>query len=201
MNAVSAELLVPGFDDPGERAQRIFRTVLEAMARPGSVHTVDTGLDAVDPLYPATVGFVFSFLDADTPVWLDAAADRPAVRDNLRFHCGCPMVDDPAAAAFAVVIDPGAMPGLAEFRSGDDLYPDRSTTLIVQVEGFDCRERLALSGPGIEHRRMLGVEGLPESFADQWAANGALYPAGVDLVITAGTRLAALPRSTRVGTG
>lgn len=201
MNAVKAGLLVPGFDDPGKRAQRVYRTVLEAMARPGTVHTLETGVEAVAPLYPATLGVVFSLLDTDTPVWLDAAADRPGVRDNLRFHCGCPLVDEAAAAAFALVVDPLVMPDLTAFPVGDDVYPDRSATLIVQVSAFDAGERFALSGPGIEYRRILEVEGLPADFAGRWAANGALYPAGVDLIITTRSRLAALPRSTRAEAG
>jgi len=45
------------------------------------------------------------------------------------------------------------------------------------------------------------VEGLPDDFAAQWAANHTLYPCGVDLVLCAGERLCALPRSVRVEEG
>ena len=38
------------------------------------------------------------------------------------------------------------------------------------------------------------------TFLDAWAANGARFPRGVDLVLTAGSSLMALPRTTRIAT-
>lgn len=198
MNAVSAGLLVPGFEDPVDRAQRVYRKLLGAMAGPARVVTLDTGLEAVTPLSPASLGIALTLFDVDTPLWLDPAADRPGVRDNLRFHCGCPVVAAPGESAFALVADPARMPALAAFRSGDDTFPDRAATLIIQVPAFDTGERFVLTGPGIERRTILVVAGLPGDFAAQWAANGALYPAGVDVILTAGDRVAALPRSIRM---
>lgn len=198
--AVRSDLLVPGFDKPVDRAQSIYRVLLEAMAEPGKMLDLDTGLEAVRPLNAATLGIVFCLLDADTPVWLDAAADRPAVQDNIRFHCGCPMVEAPADGAFAVVADPADLPELTAFSAGDDTYPDRSATLIIQVDALDAGERVVLRGPGIEGETRLSVTGLPRNLPEQWRANGALYPAGVDLILTAGNRVTALPRTTRLGT-
>ncbi len=48
---------------------------------------------------------------------------------------------------------------------------------------------------------MLHVDGLPADFIAQWAANHALYPRGVDMVLCAGDRLCALPRSVQIGEG
>lgn len=198
MNAVSAGLLVPGFEDPVDRAQRVYRKLLGAMAGPARVVTLDTGLEAVTPLSPASLGIALTLFDVDTPLWLDPAADHPGVRDNLRFHCGCPMVELPGEATFALVADAARMPPLAAFRCGDDSYPDRAATLIIQVPAVDDGEHFVATGPGIEHRTILAVAGLPGDFAAQWAANAALYPAGVDVILTAGDRAAALPRSTRM---
>jgi len=198
MNAIGTEHLVPGFDDPVDRAQCVYRALLNAMARPGAIVSLDTGLRPVGVLGSASLGAAIALLDGDTPLWLDTNADCPAVRDNLRFHCGCPVVADPGDAAFALVARPAEMPPLSAFPPGDDAWPDRSATLILQVEGFDDGDRLALTGPGIEDRASLAVVGLARDFAAQWAANGALYPAGVDLILTAGGRAAALPRSTRL---
>jgi alpha-D-ribose 1-methylphosphonate 5-triphosphate synthase subunit PhnH len=41
----------------------------------------------------------------------------------------------------------------------------------------------------------LSVDGLPAGFASAWQENHALFPRGVDIVLCAGTSLAALPRS------
>jgi len=44
----------------------------------------------------------------------------------------------------------------------------------------------------------LEVDGLPDDFASQWAANHALFPRGIDLLLCSGATLAALPRSVAV---
>lgn len=199
MTAIRTDRLLPGFDDPVDRAQRVYRNLLSAMSRPGRVIALDTGLAPLAALQPASLGIAYTLLDVDTPLWLDEAADVPGVRDNLRFHCGCPLVDGPGEAGFALIAGPPAMPALQAFPAGDEAYPDRSATLVLQVEGFHAGRRLLLTGPGIERRAVLAVAGLPGDFAAQWSANSALYPAGVDLVLTAGDYVAALPRSTLVG--
>ena len=58
-----------------------------------------------------------------------------------------------------------------------------------------------LSGPWLRAPAILRSEGLPDGFAAQWAANHALYPCGVDMVLCAGEQLCALPRSVRVEEG
>jgi alpha-D-ribose 1-methylphosphonate 5-triphosphate synthase subunit PhnH len=45
---------------------------------------------------------------------------------------------------------------------------------------------------------VLTVDGLPPDFAALWAANHALFPRGVDLMLCAGNDVAALPRSVTV---
>jgi alpha-D-ribose 1-methylphosphonate 5-triphosphate synthase subunit PhnH len=42
---------------------------------------------------------------------------------------------------------------------------------------------------------------LPADFAAQWAANRARFPLGVDMIVVADARLAALPRSTTIAEG
>ena len=39
---------------------------------------------------------------------------------------------------------------------------------------------------------------LPAGFAAAWAANHAKFPRGIDLILCAGTEIAALPRSVRI---
>jgi alpha-D-ribose 1-methylphosphonate 5-triphosphate synthase subunit PhnH len=89
------------------------------------------------------------------------------------------------------------MPPLAAFAQGSDAYPDRSATLIVQVESF-TGAALALSGPGIDGSTTLAASPLPADFAAQLAANRALFPRGVDVILCASGEVAALPRSVRL---
>lgn len=188
--------LSAGFANPVFDSQRVFRRLLEAMSYPGRIVAVDTDMAAPAPLGRATAAICLSLMDYETPVWLDPAAVD--ARDWLRFHCGSPIVSEAARALFAVVADPATMPALSAFDVGTDEYPDRSATLILQVSALDAGEALRLSGPGIRDRAGLSVVGLPARVWRDWADNRVLFPGGVDLILTCGDRLAALPRTVTV---
>jgi alpha-D-ribose 1-methylphosphonate 5-triphosphate synthase subunit PhnH len=138
-------------------------------------------------------------MDFETPLWLDdALKDDRAVVDALRFHCGCPVIDDPARANFALIGDACRAPLLSAFHQGTPEYPDRSTTVVMQVRDLAEAGGVRLTGPGVKTQMSLHVDGLPADFWRQWSANHRQFPLGVDLILTAGDRIAALPRSIRV---
>ncbi|MGI9450585.1 MAG: phosphonate C-P lyase system protein PhnH, partial [Geminicoccaceae bacterium] len=78
---------------------------------------------------------------------------------------------------------------------GTSEYPERSTTILMQVQGLDDSLGARLTGPGIETEARLTIDGMPPDFWSQWFANQRQFPLGVDLILTAGDRIAALPRS------
>src|ERR1043166_6266821 len=128
MSAVAA-----GFAEPVLAAQATFRTVMDAMARPGSVRGL-AGIAAPAPLSPSAATIALTLLDYETPFWLDARlAAAPEVARFISFHTGAQLTADPAAAGFAFVAAPAAMPPFASFAQGSAEYPDRSTTLVLQV--------------------------------------------------------------------
>lgn len=178
-------------------SQAAFRALMDCMARPGEIKTLG-GIDAPAPLAPATAALVQSLADYESPVWLDAAFTTvPAIADWIRFHTGAPIVSEPRDAAFALVADPLALPGFMQFAQGSEEYPDRTTTLIVQVERF-AGPALVLRGPGIKTVHAFAAEPLPDDMAQRLRDNRELFPRGIDLVFVAGERIAALPRSVRV---
>lgn len=194
----TASDLAPGFADPVMQAQATFRRLMAAMAAPGSVHEAGDCTTAPAPLEPATAALLLTLLDFDTPLWLDSRAATEPVRDWLRFHTGAPIAAEPSVAAFAVVADAASMPPLAAFAAGDPSYPDRSTTVVIQVADLEQHGGWRISGPGIRGRARFGAHPLPDDFVAQWRANHALFPLGIDVVLTAGERLAALPRTTLI---
>lgn len=189
--------LLPGFADPVLGSQSVFRTVLDAMARPGRPVACPEPVAAPGPLKPAMAAAALTLVDFDTPVWLDPTLSTPAVESFLRFHTGAPLVADPATAAFLLVGDASALPRLGRLSLGEDRYPDRSATLIVEVAALDGAKAGRFAGPGIADAEPAGIAGLPGWFREDWAANKALYPLGVDLLLTCGDRMLGLPRTTR----
>jgi alpha-D-ribose 1-methylphosphonate 5-triphosphate synthase subunit PhnH len=190
-----------GLADPVADSQAIFRAVLEAMARPGRLCELPRTIDAPGPLHPATAAVCLTLTDFETPLWLDPAARTGEVVEYLRFHCGAPIVEAPADASFAVVLGDASAPGLEAFAWGTDEEPERSATVIVQVDALAAGRGHRLTGPGIAHEARLCAKGLPPAF---WACvqhNHAAFPRGVDIILVSGSMLAALPRTTRVEVG
>lgn len=185
---------LPGFADPVLDAQRCFRAVLDAMSRPGTIAAAGVGLAPPAPLAPAAAAVLLTLVDPETPLFIDPAAETAA--DWIGFHCGAPRVPAPRDAAFALGLS--SPPALADLDPGTHEAPESSATLILQVHALGEGAAFTLSGPGIDGSATLRVAGLPAGFAAAWAANHAAFPCGVDLILCAGTRLAALPRSLHI---
>jgi alpha-D-ribose 1-methylphosphonate 5-triphosphate synthase subunit PhnH len=191
--------IAAGFDSPVRGAQTAFRAVMDAMARPGTIRPLADVAGAPAPLSPAAAALALSLLDYETPFWLDAALmAAPQVARWIAFHTGAAITADPGDAAFAFVADPIAAPPLETFALGTPEYPDRSTTLVLQVERLDAGTPLTLRGPGIARARRFAAAPLPSDFAARLATNRALFPRGVDLVLAAEHAIAALPRSVHI---
>ncbi|MBR0681650.1 phosphonate C-P lyase system protein PhnH [Roseomonas eburnea] len=189
-------MLTAGFADPVLDAQACFRAVLEAMSRPGRIQRAGSALTPPAPLNQAAAAVLLALADADTPLWLDAGAEAEAW---LRFHCGAPVAAAAGAAAFALAT--AAPPALAALDQGTEEEPQRGATLVLQVEALEEGEGWHLTGPGIEREHRLRVTGAPAGFVAAWAANRAGLPCGVDVILCAGDRLAALPRSVMIAEG
>lgn len=183
--------------DPAYESQASFRALMDCMARPGEIRKLK-GVEAPAPFAPATAALIKSLADYETPLWLDAAfAAEKKVADWIRFHTGAPITREPGEAAFALIADARTLQGFARFAQGTPEYPDRSTTLLVQIDGFSGTP-LTLRGPGIRTTREFAASPLPADFVARMKDNRALFPRGVDLVLVAGREIAALPRSVTV---
>ena len=154
---------------------------MHALASPGQIVRLDTPLAPPAPLFAPAAALLLTLCDFETPVWLDPVlADSAEVAAFLRFHTGARLVASPADAAFAVIADPARMPALAAFAQGTPDYPDRSTTLILQVETL-APTAGPLEGPGISGTARFSAAPLPADFAAQMRANRAAFPCGVDI--------------------
>ena len=91
MTATSLASLGRGFERPAQAAQQTFRSVLEAMARPGRVQTIASS--ALAGLESPGIGIgpcavLLSLLDAECSLFIDAALPSDTLSPYLRFHTG-----------------------------------------------------------------------------------------------------------------
>jgi alpha-D-ribose 1-methylphosphonate 5-triphosphate synthase subunit PhnH len=180
-------------------SQATFRALMDCFARPDRIGTI-RGVNAPPPLAPATAALLLCLADFETPIWLDRTIGIAQVADWIRFHTGALLVDAPSEAALAVCGHSRDLPEFTEFALGTDEFPDRSTTLILQVDRLRGSP-IEISGPGIKNVHTFAAEPLPADFAARWRSIRELYPRGIDLVLIAGEQIRALPRSIRVMTG
>lgn len=202
MNPQDLSTLGAGFIHEAYGSQQVFRAALEALSHPG--RRVDVTHDAQVPRvgHAASAALLLALLDADCCLWLS-----PSLRDSdaaawLRFHTGCQLTATPAQAQFAWIAAGDDLPPLDAFAGGSENYPDQSTTCVIDVLSLAAggADDWRLSGPGIPGETTLGVQGLPQDFVVQWAANHAAFPRGVDLFLATAQQIVGLPRSTRIDT-
>lgn len=191
-------LIAPGFSEPVFQSQAAFRALLSALSEPGLIQEIAAALTPPAGLEAATAVALLTLADYETPIWLPEPLRSGAAAAWLRFHCGATLVEAPGAAAFAVLDGAAGEPALAAFHPGEDQFPDRSTTVIVQCAALEGGPQVTLTGPGILGSREIAPSGLRAGFWAEIAANAELYPLGIDLVLSHGNRLIGLPRSTLV---
>ncbi len=198
MKRETEAVLLPAWDDSVHDAQRGFRAILKALSEPGTVQAMSFAISAPAPLDVASTAACLTLLDCDTPLYMHVAADKMTLEAYLGFHCGCPIVTTPDAAAFALIVAPHMDLQLDQFAQGSAEYPDRSATLLIQVDSLTQGSRRRLTGPGIAGEALLCVDGLPHDFDAQWQHNAAAFPLGVDVIFCCGDAIVGLPRTTQI---
>lgn len=186
---MTPDALTGGFADAPVAAAVAFRAVLDAMSRPGTIVTLEGAVPPA-PLSVAAGVVLLTLADGTTPVHLAGDCDTGALRDWITFHTGAPLVTA-EAAVFAVGTWEALHP-LGRYSIGTSEYPDRAATLIVEMPEL-AATGMRLRGPGIKDSALLS---LPEVLS--FATNRALYPLGLDFILTSGAQAAGLPRSTEV---
>ena len=181
-----------GFTDAAPQSARAFRVAMQAMARPGK-RADRAGAQPPAPLSVAAGTLLLTLSDPETPLHLAGAHDCAAVRDWIAFHTGAPIVD--AGRAMFALGTWDALQPLSAYSHGRPDYPDRSATLIVEMDRL-ASEGATLRGPGIKDSARLSLPDIPAL-----QANARGFPLGLDFFFTCGDRVAGLPRSTQVEAG
>jgi alpha-D-ribose 1-methylphosphonate 5-triphosphate synthase subunit PhnH len=175
-----------------------FRFVLNALSRPGTLQTLPQTIDPPSPLPGVAASVAVTLCDYQSPVWLSASLNTSDVRKFLRFQTGAPIVTDKPASSFAFMTVAEACNDLDGFALGTHEYPDRSTTLVVQCDGFKSEMTVEFSGPGLKEATTISVAGATETFWRALQKNSRRFPLGWDVLFVTPDQVMGLPRSTRI---
>lgn len=171
-----------------EVQQQIFRTLLDAMSRPGSVLDLQSQLQNSK----ATRGVLATLLDGSVslsdPAQLLDSADWPLLEARKAA---------PDEAAF-VLCDAGITPNFTPCL-GELTDPQHGATLVLQGKRVgDGGTTLHISGPGVDGDSELRIDGFAADWfiqRQQWNMD---FPLGVDLLLVDELRVTALPRTSSV---
>jgi alpha-D-ribose 1-methylphosphonate 5-triphosphate synthase subunit PhnH len=191
-----------GFANEALESQAVFRNAQQALSHPGRMVDITHAATVPTTGHCASAAFLLAMLDADCTLWMSpslVASDEPLW---LHFHTGCKIVDDATLAQFVWVAEGDAMPALTSLAQGSAAYPDQSAICVLDVVALHAGEpqenTWIMQGPGIQTQNYLNVQGQAPDFLQQWAANHARFPRGVDVFLAAQHHLVGLPRTTSI---
>ncbi|CAB3809507.1 phosphonate C-P lyase system protein PhnH [Paraburkholderia fynbosensis] len=199
---IDLSTLMPGFADTIHDSQGVFRSLLDALSRPGKIVSIDAAVPNLTnrqqeihvPL--AAYAALLSLADYSTPVLLQH--EHRSLSDALRFHTGAPVTRNCSEAVFAYLDDAFSMPSIGEFSLGEPETPETAAMLFIRVNSLTSGAPTTWRGPGIRESETVCVEGVPASFWGKRAQLASDFPCGVDCYFVHGGSVVGLPRTTRV---
>lgn len=188
--------LEPAFDRVYD-TQKIYRQMLDAMARPGKICPLpELNLTSVAGLSKFATGMVFTLLDSDTSIAV--IPQNEVWLDYFHLNTGA-KVTTPAQAEFIIVNGRDECKQILEINRGSLLSPETGSTVIIMVDRVAADGPgmgLTLTGPGINGQMRLVITGVnPANLAGIIDLNNE-YPLGVDVFFVDEVgNLTAVPRS------
>lgn len=193
-----------GFENIERDSQNIFRQVLNSFSRPGIAFDINPRVkSSASVTYSIGVSLLLALMETGSVLYTPGELIDSNLSNFLKFHTGCKLTTIANQAHYIWVQDPQCLPSLSSCALGSVEYPEKSSTLIIEVESFKSPTQLSANhtwhGPGIKEGIDLEIMGLNDSFWKERQEIRLLYPCGVDIIFCTATQIVALPRSTRVG--
>ena len=101
-------------------------------------------------------------------------------------------------AYLALITQPATMPALDYFRISPYHYPEKATTIIVQVDDIVPRKDPNTPNIAVDKNARWELKGIKEDFWSQWQQLSGLDSLGMDIFFTCDDVLMALPRVKRI---
>ena len=194
----------PSFENTERDSQIIFRQVLNSFSRPAVPFEISPRVKS-SKTDSARVGtsLLLALMDTGSSLHLLLKEHDNNLADFLKFHTGCRIASGPEQANYIWVQSSERLPSLMECALGSAEFPEASSTLIIDVEGFkidaNSSNHSPWTGPGINGELYIEIMGLNDQFWSDRKNIRPLFPCGVDVIFCSPTHIVSLPRSTRIG--
>ncbi|MFC0525115.1 phosphonate C-P lyase system protein PhnH [Pontibacillus salicampi] len=197
-----------GFDSVHD-TQHIFRELVEATSRPGTIAELTSYVEGLSPSVTFSkpmIGLALTLLDQEVTFHVQAENVK-RIQEYIHWHTfSQAMEESEADYVFVSILESSRIASFMKHLKRGTLYqPHQSATLFIQVKDFKDgadADKFILSGPGIKDSTSIVVNGLDEEWID--ARNEAVqeYPLGIDVcLVSEQGELVALPRTTKIERG
>lgn len=185
--------MLTGLTDNIHAPQHYFRQILLAMSEPATVVTLNQA-PTWENLNAASVGVLLTLCDQNTRVHFSDALNSDAVVKSTQFHTQA-VISEAQTAHFAFITTDEF--NADDFNHGDEVCPEHSATIVIQVDSLTAGKPLTLSGAGIENTKNASPV-LSDALLSHYVTQTQRYPLGIDTILTCGEQLIAIPRTTKV---
>jgi len=184
-------------------AQTHFRVLLDSMAHPGLLRSLDTpGLSPPGDLSPAAAAIALALLNADV-TFAGFGIGETAI-EYIRQNTYSLTVAGAGDADFLFLRNAGEhLAAIAAARSGLPAYPETGATAVIQLQRLDAQPfpgslAICVAGPGVDGTACFHTAGVSTAVLATVSDRNDEYPLGIDIFFTCGERVVSIPRSCRM---
>ncbi|MGL4798251.1 MAG: phosphonate C-P lyase system protein PhnH [Cellulosilyticaceae bacterium] len=185
--------------------QQAYRKVLETLARPGHIETVQIEGEALQleaPTFKGTLVMMLMLLDAEVSFHVVSQEEQVSHFITNMTYAKATSVDE---ADYVFVLQDATetmlMGAMAAAKKGDLIDPQKSATFIMEVSEVSGKEELILEGPGIKNQSFMKL-GQQTGWLALRTQKNSEYPLGIDMIFVDSVgHVGSLPRTTQVRRG
>lgn len=192
-----------GFISPVMDSQQLFRKLLKAMSEPFTMMQTDLLDESPQGFNDASYAISLTLLDDATSIALSSYLKNQSLIESLRFHSQVHIAENLSQVDFYFCTQK-TIPNISSLNHGSSLYPDQSTTLIIQCDSFTQGDEWVANGPGIESHKSFNCSAFNDVLLgelQQMNKDYSAFSTGVDLIFTCQDSFFCIPRSTMLHRG
>ena len=184
--------------------QGVYRKVLNSMARPGAIESIIEETNKVDiniDCYKSTFLMMLMLLDGEVSfnVISNKSMDITSLVSQITYSKVKPIEEADYIFIMNDAISASLEEGFKRAKIGSLINPNKSATIIAELDDIGSGKELILKGPGIKEESKVSVKG-NLAWVDVRAERNEEYPLGVDSIfVDDNGNLICLPRTTQIG--
>ncbi len=188
-------------------SQRSFKTLMDAMSRPGQLYKLrEHPFSKLPEGFNSNILTVLKTLGDNNITFASCNLGGDTVQRYLEVNTG--MIPVEMNEADFVLLDGAEFnPDICTVKAGTLEFPENSATVILAVGRILCgqcrnsgvdQSELYLKGPGIKEINIVTVIGLDEKYVQSVMEINAVYPLGIDMILVDdGGNILCMPRTTK----